>query len=224
MMGVNHCGWSKRQAHLVAAIGAALVFCLAAEAIGADPAAVMRVEEDWEIQIGVPDPDNDAPQIINVIAPQAGIKGPHAVFELNHQTYPEYASGGMQFQYWNGDLKFGYRCNPDPNVLAHDNEVIRYTLSMRLSANTLTFEVLGGTSTTWAAFGGQGYLKLGVGTTLTSLDTYDPQTSLKYSRVGFSPNRVGVFALKEVRLYSADGQLVTTLTGDALGDAEPPPE
>ena len=221
MVGTSYCGWSRRKAHLAAAIVAAFFFCLAAEAIGQEP-AVVRVEEDWEVQIGVPDPDNNAPQIINVIAPLPGIMGPHAVFELNHRTFPKYIAGGMQLQYWNGDLDFGYCCGPHFGMLTHDNEVIRYTLSMSLAENALTFQVRDGTSTTWGAFGGQESLKLSVNAGVTSLDTYDFQTSLKYSRVGFSPNRVTAFVLREVRLYSADGQLVSMLSDEDINGVATP--
>lgn len=214
--------WRKGKAGRIAVVVAAGLVCLTGNVFAADPAEVARIEEDWEVQIGLPDPDNDAPQIINVISPQSGIGGPHVVFELNHQTLGNYGSGGMQLQRWDGDLDKGYCCGPKLGLLATENEVIRYTLSMGISASTLTFEVLNGTSTTWGTFGGQGYLKLSSNTTLTKLNTYDPYTSLKYSRIGFSANRVTVFVLKEVRCYAADGELLATIDGDTLtGDPVP---
>jgi hypothetical protein len=76
---------------------------------------------------------------------------------------------------------------------------------MSLTAGSLVFEIRGGTSTTWGAFGGQGYLKTLTGTSLTSLAEYNPAVSTKHSGIGFGANRVGSLVLQRFRFYMADG-------------------
>ncbi|MEX0702513.1 MAG: hypothetical protein WD069_10505 [Planctomycetales bacterium] len=171
---------------------------------------VVRVEEDWELQVGAPDTDQDAPQIVNVISPVAGINGPHAVFELNHRTMPLYIAGGMQLQTWVSEHLVDARNFPRTDKLTTPDELVRYTLAMSATEGLLKFEVINGTSTAWGPFGGQGYLKSTIDAGQASLQDYDPGVSAKHSRIGFASHRVRKFALKEVRYYSADGSLLRT--------------
>jgi hypothetical protein len=69
------------------------------------------------------------------------------------------------------------------------------------------FEVSDGSSQTWGAFGGEGYLRAAVATDLTDLGGYDPGVSVENSGVGFAGNRVASLVLKRVRLYTAVGLL-----------------
>jgi hypothetical protein len=180
-----------------------------------DEPNIVRVEEDWVVEIGVPDPNIDAPQIVNVISPRSDLANSYAVFELNHATLPEYAPGGMQLQTWNSDWLLSYRNFPSASCLMLDSEVITYTMSMSVNDGLLQFEVINGDSTTWGNFGGEGYLKANLTSSLSNLSGYSPLTSTKYSQIGFASHQVKKFALKEVRYYSAAG-LVTTDTTERL--------
>src|SRR4051812_15359692 len=62
--------------------------------------AVVRVEEDWKVEVNIPNPDDHAPQIVNSISPTGNLEGLHAVFELNHRSLNNYGAGGMQLQAW----------------------------------------------------------------------------------------------------------------------------
>ena len=177
---------------------------------------VVRVEEDWRVEVGSPAADTSAPQIVTVISPSSNLNGPHAVFELNHSTMPEYVPGGLQLQRWNGETVADFHAFPNSSVMSTTGEVVTYTTKMSISSGKLWFEIVDGTSTTWGSFGGQGYLKVGVDSSLTDLSGYSPATSTKFSRIGFASNRVNKLVLTEVRYYAADGTLVQTDTTDRV--------
>ena len=56
----------------------------------------VRIEEDWYVKIGTPDPYSDSPQITSVIAPSWSLWGRYAVFDMNCATQPGFSSGGVQ--------------------------------------------------------------------------------------------------------------------------------
>lgn len=196
--------------------GLVLTTAVAALWIGtAEAATIVRVEEDWRVEIGTPDPLTNAPQVTTVMSPSSSLKGLHGVFELNHFTLPSYVAGGMQIQRWNGDTVQDH-CNfPNSNVAATTDEVVTYTTAMEVSGGNLTFEIKNGTSSTWGTFGGQGYLKTTATSSLTDLSLYDPATSVKYSKIGFASFRVKKFVRTEIRYYSTTG-LVSTDTTDTI--------
>lgn len=173
-----------------------------------------RIEEDWELVIGEPNPEDEAPQILNVISPHADHNQEFYVFELNHSTQPEYASGGLQLQRWNSDSVRSWKTSSDRSQLAFPGETITYTLRMRLFDDSLWVSVRDGKSQTWGEFGGD-EMRLWSWTSLNNLDSYRTSNSVANSRVGFASYRVTRFVLKEVRYYS-NGELVRTDEDDRL--------
>ena len=122
--------------------------CLAVDANAADDGVpIVRVEEDWVIQVGIPSPAGDAPQIVNVMTPYCDIKNSHVVFELNHTTWPEYSPGGLQLQRWCGETNKANHRFPHYDILATENETITYVMGMSLSGVKLWFKVTDGHST-----------------------------------------------------------------------------
>ena len=178
----------------------------------ADEPTITRVEEDWRVEVSVPEPDDHAPQIITTISPRGDLEREFAIFELNHSTQPEYLPGGMQLQGWYRDVPLELRNTPKTELLRHDGEVVTYTAAMRLDDDRLTFEIINGTSETWGLFGGQGYLKFQRVTTLSNLSGYKPEVSVANSRIGFASHRVLKLVLTEVRYYSDDALEVTDET------------
>jgi hypothetical protein len=83
---------------------------------------------------------------------------------------------------------------------------------MDVEDGVLTFEVKNGSSETWGEFGRIGWFKLSQATQLSNLDSYDSNTSVNNSRVGFASHRVKKFARTKVRYYSADGLVSTDET------------
>jgi len=173
---------------------------------------IVRVEEDWGFRVNCPDLKKTAPQVFTLISPTQSTENLHAIFELNHVTLPKFDAGGMQIQCWKGDSELTYRQHPNANILSNNDETVTFTMSMQLSNGSLAFEVKDGSSTSWGTFGGQGYLKTSSDTTLSSLNDYSPDISVKNSRIGYGSNKVDWFILKEVRYYSADGLVKTDST------------
>jgi hypothetical protein len=83
---------------------------------------------------------------------------------------------------------------------------------MKLSGGLLTYEITDGSSTTWGAFGGQGYLKGTVATTLLNLNGYNSAVSVANSGIGYASNRVTSLTLKRIRVVTSSGDTVEDST------------
>ena len=167
---------------------------------------VLRVEEDWELQVGDPDPNVTAPQVTTAISPANDLSGVYAIFNLNHQALDEFAPGGMQLQVWNGETPVShYRLHPQ-EVLSDSDELVQWTQVMELTNNGLVFRIENGHSQTWGDFGGSSLLTERVATTLSNLNGYNPQQSVDNSGTVFAANRVRSLVLKRVRVDTSDGQ------------------
>ena len=111
----------------------------------------------------------------------------------------------MQLQRWHGETNLDFRNFPSSNRLATENEVIEFTTVMEITDDDVVIEIRNGISKTWSSFGGQGYLKVRfTNLSLGNLNAYQPDLSVKNSRVGFASHRVKKLVLKEVRRYSSE--------------------
>ena len=181
-----------------------VVLALSVNPCWAQTPNVTRIEEDWELVVGVPSPASDAPQVTCVISPVGNVGSLHATFMVNHHDAPAFAEGGLELQVWNGqDLLVSNRY-PDQSVMTTTGETVRWTQSMKIGPEGLVFEILGGNSTTWDNFGGEGNLKITVPTSLENLNGFNPEVSLEHSDVGYAANRVQSLVLKSVRAYAGD--------------------
>lgn len=176
---------------------------------------ITRIEEDWQIEVGVPSPEEVAPQIFIVTSPTGNLDGAHAVFEINNLSLPDFYGGGLQFQLWDSDFNVAESHHNDFAALAEEGEQITFTVRMRIHENQLRFQILNGQSTTWGTFGDGEDLKLNRSTDLTHLGDYTPEKSTEFSRVGFAGHRVRKLVLKQVRYYSY-GVLVNTDTTERV--------
>lgn len=193
-------------------LGTLIMFSAGISAPAQEPAAIVRIEEDWELVVGVPDPLLVAPQVVCVISPTASIDSLFAAMEINQQTLPDTNEGGLQLQVWEGEVPLRDTHHPQNAILSTSGEVIRWTQVMEIQGSTLTFEILNGSSVTWGSFGGQGYLKINLSTSLTDLSGYHPDVSVAHSGVSFGANRVRRLVLREVRLHTADGEVLVSST------------
>ncbi|NUQ61325.1 MAG: hypothetical protein HUU20_02485 [Pirellulales bacterium] len=173
---------------------------------------IVRVEEDWELIVAAPDHYTDAPQVTCVISPTGTVDSIHAAFDLNHQSQPQFVSGGLQLQLWNGEMPLSYHDYPNPAMLTQNGETVSWTQRMEVSGGLLRFEIVNGSSSAWGSFGGQGYLKAGIPTALQDLSGYRPGVSVAQSGVGYAGNRVQSLTLKAVRVYTSAGEMVTDST------------
>jgi hypothetical protein len=193
--------------------GLALVFGAANELRG-DDVFIDKVEEDWEVVISEPAPEDEAPQILNVISPNGTQDNDFFVFELNHCTQPDYTAGGLQLQHWVGQEVQSWENIDDSSKLAIPQETITYTLRMRLYGDILSVSVRNGESQTWGQFDSDP-LRIVHDASVTSLNGYRSSNSVAKSRIGFASYRVTRFVLKEVRYYS-QGVLVQTDADDQV--------
>jgi hypothetical protein len=186
-----------------------------ATAARADSPTIVAVEEDWELVVANPDANNNAPQVTCVMSPGGAIGSVRAALEINQQTHPRYAPGGVQLQLWHGEYPLHEQTLFNTAVMAQPNETVTWTQTMHLASGVLVFEVVNGSSTTWGAFGGGGSLRVVCLTGLEDLNRYSPDVSAANSAVGFAANRVQSLVLKRVRRI--------TSTGDVLEDNTPRP-
>lgn len=185
------------------------MFLCGISAIAAAPALaqsnrVVSVEEHWELRTSQPDFERSAPQTTMVMSPTGSLEGVHFLVTLNHSTVPQYASGGMQVQHWDGGELVQDRAGNNGATLDHSNEVIHWAQRLSLSNGRLTFQVLNGESETWGTFGGDD-LSLSLSTSLTALNEYRPSVSLSESQVGYAENRVVSLTLTKLVWVTEDG-------------------
>ena len=179
-----------------------------------------RIEEDWYVKIGTPDPDLDSPQITSVIAPSWTLSGKYVVFDMNCATQPGFVSGGVQLQLWQDDAIIQSCSNinwDSPHIV---NEEIRYTSVMSIVDDKMVFEIINGTSETWGTFG-TGELKLEVDTWRPHLNQYSPDFTVYNSRIGFASHRVRRFTLERVRYFTAHDLRTTDDTPRVLHTYDP---
>ena len=176
--------------------------------LATDP--VVRVEEDWELNITQPDTNVAAPQVGTVMSPLQSTDGVFVVFLLNHR-FNDLALGGTEVQFWSGDYQYGARRDSKP-VLSSVNEQVTWTQKLIVKGSAgnryLCFRVINGQSNTWGAFGGTEPLHMNLDTTLDDLSGYSSQFSVQNSGVTFASNRVASLVLKTVRGYSETNELV----------------
>lgn len=197
------------------AIAGAIAFALCASAPAADP-TVVRIEEDWEVVIGTPDPTAHAPQIIQAMSTTNRLADVHCVFELNHKTQPNYVPGYIQLQCWSGGTLLGYGTSGKTGLLQTPGEVIRYTTSMQLKDGCVEFVIKNGSSTTWGEFGSQGYLRCRVATPQLYFPNYSPDFSVANSKITYAAHCVQKVSQKEVRYYNLLGLLVSKDTTERV--------
>src|SRR5215217_1132697 len=71
--------------------------------LGATTLPITRVEEDWVLVIGNPDPVNNAPLIKNVMSAQADLLGYCAFYNINYMMQgspPKFVPGGYGIELW----------------------------------------------------------------------------------------------------------------------------
>ena len=173
-----------------------------------------RVEEDWVLVIGSPNPDEVGPQITTCMSPVSDESTSFVAFDLNYRDDPSFRSGGLQVKVCSGaDGSVASSASQGDDLLDTADETITWTQRMSVSGgNTVTYAIVNGQSTTWGAFGqDQGLGSLAFTAPVTTLASYSPATSVANSGVGWQSNRVSKMTLVQVRYYSG-GQLVSTDT------------
>src|SRR5262249_7561551 len=171
-----------------------------------------KVEEDWQLVISSPNPDEVGPQITTCMSPVADGSTPFVAFDLNYRDSPTFQSGGLQVKVCSdGDVMSS--SSQGTALCQTANETITWTQRMTISNDgTVAYTVANGKSTTWGAFGDtQGLDPVSFTAEVTSLESYSPDTSVAKSGAGWQSNRVAKMSLVCVRYYSGN-QLISTDT------------
>jgi hypothetical protein len=187
---------------------AAVAVWSVATAGGALAADVVMVEEHWSVKVGGPEPERCAPQVSMLMSPIADTEGDHFVVTINHHGMPNFCAGGLEVQHWKGSDFLRAKQLASNEKLHHDGETVSWVqrLSLPADSNTLSFEVVEGSSETWGAFGASGSLKLQVQTAVSRLNDYKPAVSLTESGIGYAGNRVSSLVLNKLVWWTDDGQ------------------
>ncbi len=165
----------------------------------------VRIEEDWQLVVLSPDPDNFAPQITCTISPSADLNWLYGVFDLNLKNVPSYEAGGVQLQIWDHNVPIASRLANTGTLLQISNETVTWTQRMRLDDDGLTFSIENGQSQTWGQFGGGETITVQAPSYLKNLNGYSSALTIANSGVAYSANRVSSLVLQAVRAYSVSG-------------------
>ena len=174
---------------------------------GADSPRILQVEEHWELRVGEPDSQRSAPQATMIMSPHDDLEGAFFLFTLNHRSLPTYAPGGMQVQLWDGDSAVETADGAANTAMDQTNDLVRWVQRLTISAGTLSFEVVEGSSSSWGEFGHDGNLRITTPSSLDGLNAYRPAISLTESQVGYAGNRVQSLTLTKLVWYTDDGEV-----------------
>ena len=188
---------------------AALATFLAAPACGQN---ILRVEEDWHLEIGEPDFNSVGPQVLTSMSPTADLSGTYFTLEINHRSAPTWTAGGISIHKWNGEARMASFDRTDRTVMNSADEVVTWTQAMYVESGKLNYLVFNGVSTTWGQFGFSHLLKLDSGWGATSINGYTPAVSVAQSGAAYAGNRVKLLKIKSIRLSLSDGSVFTDNT------------
>ncbi|MCA9191662.1 MAG: hypothetical protein KDB03_07870 [Planctomycetales bacterium] len=169
--------------------------------------AIVRIEEDWELQVAVPDEQQDAPQITTSMLPFGGASDIMMQWDFNHGTAPDFSPGGMQVRLTNDGQTTLSRRLYSGVKLSRDSETVRWTQVVHDEGNQFFIGIVNGSSYTWGSFGGSGAFISVADAGNQTLNNYTPQDSIQNSSVTFASNRVSSLILRRIRLFNSLGQV-----------------
>jgi hypothetical protein len=165
---------------------------------GADTTAV---EEDWQLDLSVPNIERSSPQLNCFMSPTGDAQSYYTVFLINQHGSE---GGGLELQLWNGSTLLSSSSFASSS-LSSQGERIQWTSRMELSnSGVLTVQILSGTSTTWGKFGGKTDLIVSAQTPLNNLNGYSSSFTTESSGVEYGHGRVSKLILRKVRLYASN--------------------
>ncbi len=171
-----------------------------------DDHRIVRVEEDWELDVTTPDPLLYSPQISTWMSPNDSLDDDYFCANFNHAQKADYPGGGIQTNAFKSNALMDERLNLTGVKLASNGEKIKWTQVMAVINQELVFAIKSGTSESWGDFGGPDSL-VRFSTNRNHLNHYSPNKSAEWSGVGFASNRVASLRLTKVRYFTNQGQV-----------------
>lgn len=182
------------------------LFILAPSLSCSEEPRVVRIEEDWELQVNIPDPLQYSPQISTWMSPTDSLDAEHFSANFNHAQKADYQGGGFQTIAFQGASLMDERVNRSGVKLSSNGEMIKWTQVMAIVNQELVFAIKNGTSQSWGDFGGPDSL-VRISSPLNDLSGYRPKRSAEWSGVGFASNRVALLKLAKVRYFTNQRQV-----------------
>ena len=151
-----------------------------------------------------PDGNVDSPQFDTVMSPFQEVDSFFAQVLWNYRETPNFVSGGVQLQSYEGEL-LTRRRSMEFGQLSTTAETITWTQGLSTDGVVLSFEVTNGRSTTWGAFGTD--MRISSDANVPNLSDYSPDVSAQQSCITYGSNRVNEMVISQVRYYGATGLL-----------------
>lgn len=168
---------------------------------------VVRIEEDWELQVSHPDSQVEAPQVVTTMLPFGADSDILFQIDVNHGSSPEYSVGGLQVRICDDTFMLGERRLKEGLVLDQSEETVSWTTVVNKTAYGFNFGLVNGSSSSWGSFGGSGSFTWisYASAEAFNLANYSHLDSLANSGVTFARNRVVRLRLKNVRVFYGNG-------------------
>ena len=173
---------------------------------------LVHVEEDWELVVGEPDGNSAGPQVACTMSPWEDINNTYFTFEVNHQSVPYWAPGGLTIHQWNGESLTQSMNRQDRSIMQTQDETVTWTQVLDVHNGMLTFQVKNGASGTWGSFGYSNHFKVQSWWGPDNLNSYSPNVSVSRSGVAYASNRVKSLKLLRVRGTLDNGATATDNT------------
>jgi len=185
------------------------------QSLVSEPEPVIWVEEDWVMVLNEPDDGIHSPQFHTVMAPSADVEGNYAQVLWNYRETPDFSSGGIQLQSYDGEDLLRVR-TVETRSLSSEAETISWTQGLWTDGAVLTFYIDNGNSTTWGSFGRD--MRIDESATVPNLNDYDPDASVANCMVTFGSNRVETLMITQVRRYGESGLISVDSTPRVVYD------
>lgn len=167
---------------------------------------IVKIEEDWELRVGVPDANSNSPQVSIVMSPCTSLNSWHTTIEFNHRTEPYVCGGGVHLQLWNGATIADDKGWGEFKCLNKSEDFVRWTQVMEVHDGQLKVSIQNGSGETWGEFGGD-ELTVAAEAPVYELSGYKVDTSVAESGVSLAGHRVREMVLRRVRYTMADGSV-----------------
>ncbi len=189
---------------------ATLALLTAAEAARAQN--VVRVEEDWSLEIGEPDPNSVGPQVLSTMSPNDHLTGTYFTAEFNHRSAPTWSPGGISIHRWTGETRNASFDRSDRTIMQTSSEIVTWTQSLHHYNGRLYFTVFDGVSSTWGPFGYSNLLRLDTSWGSGQINGYTPVVSVANSGAAYAGNRIKMLKITQIRMTLSDGTVLTDNT------------
>jgi hypothetical protein len=169
------------------------------------PVTIVRIEEDWEMKLLEPDPENNSPQITFFTRPSEDDPSRYFQTQMNYAADEEFSGGGFHVAAVLGDAYFDEARSSTRQRLASSNDTVVWTTVMAKQSDEIVFAIKNGHCVDWGDFGGVDFLVRLPAESIENLNNYHPEQSLESIDVGFGGNRVDYIMLKSIRVYYSHG-------------------